>query len=47
MAGIARGIALTKHQWEFAESENPWAPAAVIADINERTGGDFPAVRRG
>lgn len=27
-----------EHRLEFTESENPWAPTAVVAEINERTG---------
>lgn len=26
------------HQLEFTASENPWAPTAVVAELNERTG---------
>ena len=29
---------MTDHRLEFTDSENPWAPTAVIAEINERTG---------
>lgn len=29
---------MTHHRVEFTESENPWAPTAIIEEINERTG---------
>ena len=28
---------MTDHRLEFTDSENPWAPTAVMAEINERT----------
>lgn len=32
------------HRLEFRESENPWAPTAVVAEINERTGSGLELV---
>jgi aminoglycoside phosphotransferase (APT) family kinase protein len=35
---------MTSHQLEFRLSENPWAPTAVIAELNERTGSGLELV---
>ena len=35
---------MTEHKVEFTLSENPWAPTAVLAEINERTGSDLELV---
>lgn len=32
------------HRLEFRESENPWAPTAVVAEINARTGSELALV---
>ncbi|TCC30462.1 aminoglycoside phosphotransferase family protein [Kribbella sindirgiensis] len=40
LAGQERrgGEAVTEHKIEFRSSENPWAPTAVIEEVNARTG---------
>lgn len=35
---------MTEHRLEFTLSENPWAPTAVIEEINERTGSGLELV---
>jgi aminoglycoside phosphotransferase (APT) family kinase protein len=35
---------MTEHKMEFTLSENPWAPTAVLAEINERTGSGLELV---
>lgn len=35
---------MTAPRLEFTDSENPWAPTAVIAEINERTGSGLEVV---
>jgi aminoglycoside phosphotransferase (APT) family kinase protein len=35
---------MTGHRLEFRLSENPWAPTAVVAEINERTGSGLELV---
>ena len=35
---------MREHRLEFTDSENPWAPTAVVAEINERTGSGLELV---
>jgi hypothetical protein len=38
MLTIGTGAVMTAHRLEFTISENPWAPTAAVAEINERFG---------
>ncbi len=35
---------MSEHRLEFTDSENPWAPTAVVAETNERTGSKLEVV---
>ena len=35
---------MTEHKLEFTLSENPWAPTAVVAEINDHTGSGLELV---
>jgi aminoglycoside phosphotransferase (APT) family kinase protein len=35
---------MTEHRMEFTASENPWAPTAAVAEINDRTGSDLELI---
>lgn len=36
--GTLCAVEMSGHRVEFTDSENPWAPTAVVAEINARNG---------